>query len=265
MSAISFLITSSLGDPSLRFRIAEALSVICPVEELEAGVRVTTHCIYPSNGLVRVMVNGGVDSIVATDDGEALGEALAAGIEIDNADKLLRGFVQQRGLTIMNGVIRSPVTPMDAAPVSILHVANVAKDAAHWLYEHGGLSRRGDFRELLSRFLTTEFKEQVAETYISGASQKPHTFANVISFANGRRLIVDAVSNDASSINARLVANLDVRSANDPMINQRIVYDDAQPWSASDLKLLQIGATIVPFSKAQPVIQRVADELRTGA
>jgi hypothetical protein len=75
---------------------------------------------------------------------------------------------------------------------------------------------------------------------------------------------VDAASNDASSINARLVANLDVKATNDPMIDQRIIYDDTQSWNLADLNLLQLGATIVPFSKAQSVIQRIANELRTG-
>lgn len=262
MSALSFLTQSISEGASLRSCINASLNAICPVEDLEGGVRVTTHCIYPSNSLVRVIVNGGMESIVVSDDGEALGEALAAGIEIENADKLLRGFVQQRGLIISDGVIRSPVTSMDAAPVAILHVANVAKEAALWLYERGGLTRRSDFRELLSGFLMMEFKEQVAETRIPGASQKPHLFANVISFPNGRRFIVDAVSNDASSINARLVANMDVKATNDPSIDQRIVYDDAQPWSVADLNLLKLGATIVPFSQAQAVIQRIAKELR---
>ena len=76
---------------------------------------------------------------------------------------------------------------------------------------------------------------------------------------------MDAVSNDASSINARLVANLDVKATNDPMIDQRIVYDDAQRWTAADLNLLQVGATIVPFSQSKHVIPRIADQLRMGA
>jgi len=264
MSTISYVTTLNDGEPSLRFRLRACLSATCPIEDLESGVLITTHCMYPSNGLVRVIVNAGLKSIVVSDGGEALGEALAAGVEINDPDKLLRNFVRHRGLEIKNGVICSSVTPIEAAPVAILHVANVAKEVAHWLYDHGGLRRKADFRELLSNFLANEFKQQVAETKLLGASHKAHTFANVISFANGRRFIVDAVSNDASSINARLVANLDVKANHDPMIDQRIIYDDTQSWSAADLKLLQNGASVVPFSKAQPVIQRIAHELRTG-
>ena len=98
-----------------------------------------------------------------------------------------------------------------------------------------------------------------------GASNKAHRFANVISFANGRKFIVDAVANEASSINSRVIANLDVKSVNDPTIEQRIVYDDEEPWSAADLNLLQVGATIIPFSRANDVIRRIADRTRTAA
>ncbi len=46
--------------------------------------------------------------------------------------------------------------------------------------------------------------------------------------------------------------------ANDPLIDQLIVYDDQQEWSSSDLKLLQIAAPTVPFSMAEREIVRRA-------
>jgi hypothetical protein len=149
--------------------------------------------------------------------------------------------------------------PISAAPLAVLLVANGAKEAAQWLYGHQKLKRDRDFKLLLSRFLRSEFDNRVSETRIVGASDKSHKFANVISFANGQMLIVDAVSNDPQSINSRVVANLDVKTKKDPRISQRIVYDDGQKWSTADLNLLNVGATVVPFSKAQNVIQRVAE------
>jgi hypothetical protein len=71
-------------------------------------------------------------------------------------------------------------------------------------------------------------------------------------------LIIDTVTKDASSINARVVANLDVRAANDEGITQRIVYDEDEGWAPSDLNLLQVGATPVAFSRSLEVIERVA-------
>jgi hypothetical protein len=264
MSMVS-LATDGLRAPSLLTRVESALRETNSIAANDDGVRVTTQCMYPSNGLVRVTIRGGLETIVASDEGEALGEALAAGIEIADPDRLLRGFVKQQGLMLSKGIIHTPKVPIEAASVAILHVANAAKDAANWLYEHNRIKRTRDFRKLLSAFLADTFSDQVAETRIVGASNKPHKFANVISFANGRKFIVDAVANDASSINSRVVANLDIKSVNDPKIEQRIVYDDAEPWSSADLNLLQVGATIVPFSRATDVIRRIADRTRTAA
>jgi hypothetical protein len=76
--------------------------------------------------------------------------------------------------------------------------------------------------------------------------------------ANVRRLIVDPAVHDISSINARVVANLDVRAVNDPLLEQRIIYDDEEHWTPADLNLLQVGATVVPFSRSSEVIRRLA-------
>ena len=225
----------------VRALLENGLRTIFRVEEIEGSLRVTTHCLYPSNGFVRVTFRGGVRSMVASDEGEALGEALAAGIELREPDKILGPFVRARGLFLKNGTILTDSFPADAAPVALSHVANAAKEAAYWLYEHGGLKRKRDFRTLLHSFLTENFREQVAEARLLGKSHKLHRFSNVISFANGRRLIVDAASNDPSSINARVVANLDVKALNDPTIKQRIIFDDDERWTSADLSLLQVG------------------------
>ena len=56
--------------------------------------------------------------------------------------------------------------------------------------------------------------------------------------ARRSKLLIDPVVNDASSINARLVSNLDVRMNENPQISQLIVFDDRLKWKSSDLKLL---------------------------
>jgi hypothetical protein len=263
--SVSSVVPGESASEEFRLRVDVGLRSIFKLEEMVDGLRVTTTCLYPSNGLVRVALRGGIESLVASDDGEALGEAAAAGIEIIDPDKLLRVFVRQRGLILRNGVIMTDAVPTKAAAVVVAHVANTAKEAATWLYEHGGVKRRLDFRKLLAAFLEDTFRDQVAETRLVGASNKAHRFANVVSFSNGRKLIIDAVANDPSSINARVVANLDVRANKNLRVVQRIVYDDFERWTASDLNLLQVGATIVPFSSAKEVIKRVANETREAA
>jgi hypothetical protein len=238
--------------------VAREMGNISAVAAVPDGVRVTTHCMYPSNGLVRVFVRGGAETIVASDDGEAVGEALGAGIMLREPDKVLRSVVKSQGLQIHNGIIHTPRVDLETAGLAILLVANAAKEAAQWLYDHHKIKRDRDFRKLLGDFLRTTFSEQVAPTKIVGASNTPHNFASVISFANGRKLIIDPVIHDPTSINSRVVANLDVRNMKNPRIDQRIVYDDEERWSAADLNLLNVGATVVAFSQARDVINRVA-------
>lgn len=235
------------------------------VETIDDGLRVTTHCMYPSNGLVRVTLRGGRETIMATDEGEAVGEALAAGLVIHRPDGLLRHLFRDQGLYISNGVIHSPQLPLKDANIAIVQVANAAKDAANWLYQNTRVKKSRDFARLLSEYLEKTFEERLShKRRIVGKSNKLHKFDNVISLPNEGIFIVDPVRNEASSINARVVANLDVRALDNPKIFQRIVYDDDDDWSASNLNLLQVGATVVPFSRAREVISRVATDPARG-
>ena len=235
-------------------------------EVTDDGVRITTHCMYPSNGLVRVYVKAGAETIVVSDEGEAIGEALAAGLDVSEAGRLARHVVAEQGLSLNHGIIHTPLLPLEAMPAAIPMVANAAKDVASWLYGHKKIQRGHDFRKLLSDYLARTFEDRfIRGEKIIGASNKAHEFANVVLFPNGNRLIVDPVARDASSINARVVANLDIRSNKNPTIEQRIVYDDADAWSSADLNLLSVGAPVVKFSNAAEVIARISARTMAAA
>lgn len=246
--------------PDIAELVGEGLSRLASIVRVSDGIRVTTHCMYPSNGLVQVTVRGGNETFVASDDGGAFNEAISAGIAVrDYHSKSLWPLIRDQGLLMKNGVIYTPHLPIETAPIAVLHVANASQEIANWFFEHSRIKRPRDFRVLLGEFLKNSFDERVQPAVIVGHSNKAHKFANVIGLHGGRRLIVDPVSHDASSINARVVANLDVKATNDPTLEQRIVYDDEEAWSAADLNLLHVGATAVPFSRSAEVIKRIAD------
>jgi len=254
-----------MGEPDLAFLIESGLREIASITYAIDGVRITTHCMYPSNGLVQVTVRGGVETVVVSDEGGALGEALSAGIPIRDYNRTLSYLIKDQGLSIKDGVIFTPRIPLAAAPVAILHVANASQEVARWLYDHMKVKRTRDFRIALADFLKRTFDDRVSHNaIIVGHSNKPHKFANVVSFASGKRLIIDPVAHEASSINARVVANLDVKANNDPLIEQRIVYDDEEDWTAADLNLLQVGAYAIPFSKSEEVIGRFAANVQVA-
>jgi hypothetical protein len=252
---MSFLSTAA-NIPEIIKRGLDEIAIIKPVRD---GFRVTTHCMYPSNGLVQVTVRGGSRLIIASDEGGAVDEAMSAGIPVKDYTRNVAHLVRDHGLLIKNGIVFTPEMPLDAAPLAVLLVANASQEIARWLYDHTKVKRDRDFRALLADFLKRRFDDRVThDTVIFGKSNKGHKFANVINLPTGRRLIIDPVSNESSSINARVVANLDVKASEDGALEQRIVYDDEERWTPADLNLLQVGANVVPFSRSSEVIDRIA-------
>lgn len=245
---------------SLLQTVRTHMEKISRIENADDGVRVTTHCLYPSNAFVQVTVRGGVESCVVSDDGRALAEIESEGVDVRRPDALLLHLVSPHGLRMKAGVISSEPVPLDRVALAVSLVANTSKDVANWLYDHSKIRRDGNFKQVVRKFLNEMFEDRVHhDEKIVGESNKTHKFENVIVLREDRRLIIDAVSNDPSSINARVVANLDVRTAKHAHLVQRIVYDDTQPWAPADLNLLQVGARVVPFSGSRDVIEKLAN------
>ena len=93
---------------------------------------------------------------------------------------------------------------------------------------------------------------------IVGQSNKPHHFGHTVILSGDRKLLIDTVINDSSSINAKVIANIDVKMLNNPSLMQHIIYDDTAGWKSSDLKLLEMGANPLPFSRAESIIPALA-------
>lgn len=238
--------------------IRKALDQVLIARATSDHVRVSTHCMYPSNAMVTVAVRGGRAEFVVSDEGGAISEIAGSGFRDRISDRQIRNMVKRQGLKVEKGVIFSPVVSMEALPAAIILVANASKELADWGMGHLRMAVTRDFKQALTDLLEKHFHEALKTQKIVGHSNKQHTFANVIFLPGEKRLVVDAVVNDGSSINARLASNLDVKMANDPLIKQLIVYDDEQDWSSSDLNLLGFAARTVPFSMAEREIVRLA-------
>jgi hypothetical protein len=239
--------------------IAERLCRMVAATAIDDGVRVSTHVLYPSNGAVTVTVRGGTFSFVVSDDGGALTEILSAGLKVPISDRQISARVRSQGLHVSRGVILSPQVIDSAIEAAIVLVANASGDFARWALEHFRFGVQRDFRGDLDHLLGNYFHDNLKrDTPIIGASTKLHKFNYVIYLDGERRLLVDPVINDHSSISSRVIANLDVRNVHDTRIDQLIVYDDRIRWAGSDLKLLELGARTVPFSHAEPEIRRLA-------
>lgn len=225
----------------------------------ESGfVRVVTQCMYPSNGYVQVAVRAGENTFVVSDEGGAIEEIVSAGATLTNPDRMVAPLLRPMGLRISKGVISAPACGPSDIAYSISVVANASRTVADWLFSHARIRPHSNFKEVVSNYLAATFAENVKQEVIVGTSNKPHKFDNVI-FLGDRRVIVDAVVHDSSSINAKVVSNLDVKSAGLANVEQKIIYDDTDDWSAQDLSVLAIsGASLVRFSQAPKVFERIA-------
>ena len=239
-------------------QLREELNRIAAWTPTEDGARVTTHCMYPSNGLVDVVVRVGRHSAVVSDDGGAMSEAMSAGINISPNDLAASApsFVTRSRDQERHYFRSASAACRGAGYYSACRKRG--QDVAAWRYDHAKVKRHRDFRKALGDLLSRTFEERLTRNAVVAGKRKQHTFANVIILPSEDLLIVDPVSREPSSINARVVSNLDVAQAENPKIRQRLVYDDEDEWTPQDLGLLGIvGVPIVPFSRSPQVIRRI--------
>ena len=228
---------------------------------MDDGVRVSTHVLYPSNGAVSVVVRGGEDTFLVSDEGGAVSNISSSGIPAVFSDRMIGAQIRTKGLRVHDGSIMSPMVSLDDVPSAIMTVANASRTIADWGLARFPFVTPRNFREDLSALLGRHFHDNLKnDEAVIGKSNKPHKFGHVIYLQGARKLLIDPVVNDASSINARLVSNLDVRMNENPQISQLIVFDDRLKWKSSDLKLLELGAQTLAFSHAEPEISRLAGE-----
>jgi hypothetical protein len=229
------------------------------IKEIEDGFRVATQVLYPSNSSVTVTVRGG-ENFIVSDDGGALHEISGTGRIDSPSDRRIRAIIKNFGLKVQDGAIISPQVPIDHVPAAILLVANASKAVTEWAYAHIRFKMNRNFKKDLEEVLQRHFHDNLkSNTPVVGESNKEYNFPHVIYLNDARKLLIDPVINDSSSINARVVANMDVRMRHDPKIQQMIVYDDRLDWNASDLRLLRVGTpNVVPFSAAEPQITNLA-------
>lgn len=228
------------------------------------GIAVPTHCLYPSNGIVNVFVIGGERKFQVSDGGGALEEFKGSGGSTYNDLSVIRSIAKAHGLEVSkSGAIHSSLVTAEQLVGTIVLVANASKEAAHALEIRIQAVPRKNFRELLASLIDAErahglFVDVSTQRTITGASTKSHKFDYDISLAGHKRLLLDTVVPEASSINSVLAANLDVKAAELDKTIQRIVYDDQDNWKSADLALLGLGAIVVPFRNLGPILNRLA-------
>jgi hypothetical protein len=236
-----------------------ALSAWPEARLIGSSVLVPTHCLYPSGGVVSVRVDGGVDTFGISDGAGAV-EVLegAGGHDMPNISRIVRSLAKRNNLLVdRQGAVYSPPVKKEDLVTTIVVVANASKQIAEHLLQHYRPHLDRNFRTQLDHFLKRRFGEKISSPVLAGA-RKPHRIDYLIPLGDNRRLALDAVVPDASSINSAIVAHIDLRDAKIVGLEQRLVFDDSAPWKAADLNLLRVGAAPVAFSRLPEIIGSLA-------
>jgi hypothetical protein len=231
--------------------IRDALAEFAICEETSEGIWVPTQCLYPSNAAVSVLITGGPNGCIVSDEGRAIQEIKMHGIEMpERAEIYLRPFYRPQGLRVIESKVCSPVVPADGLPAAIALVANASSLAAFWAVKTIRPHRRRDLREeLRSLFGARYSRERIREeVHLPGESGRLYKFEFRVELGS-RSLIVDGVFPDASAINTRTIAHLDLARTNNAALVQRMVYDERENWRAEDMRLLRLAAELVPLTQ----------------
>lgn len=224
----------------------------------ERGIRVPTHCLYPSNSVVSVVVHGSAGGFHVDDDGAALDE-LAQSINTNqDVIRSMTKVVRYYGLAVsQQGAIMSRVVQKCELETAVILVANASKAAEEHILNNVNAPRR-NLKSVIENILNLKFTNRWnANARLTGASNKSHMFDYLVNLNGGRQLVLDIVTPESTSINAAVVAHLDVSNAG-INVEQRIVYDDSVVWRASDIALMRVGARPVPFSSFQNSLDKLA-------
>jgi hypothetical protein len=221
---------------------------------------VPTMCLYPSNGIVSVYVDGASHEYVVHDGGGAFDQFHAMGWHDATPIGVMRRAVRHKGLEITEekAVIRRGVKPDELAGAISL-VANASRDAAEYLISTYRPVSRRPLSDQIETLLDLRFPSQwrKEETFV-GASNKTHRFDYVVTLHDDQKLLMDIVRPEASSINSVVVGHLDVKNAHPRGLVHRAVYDDQAKWSAENLSLIRVGAIPVPMSNARIALDQLA-------
>lgn len=250
--------------------ICRALGESAPCVSVGNAVAVPTHCLYPTNKAVSVLISGGPRECVVSDNGGALDELTACGLTefVTESFKLhVSSVCKGRGVRYSNGHIVSPPVPLEGLPTALAMVANTSSEVAHWGLRSLKPRRKRSLRSEISRILGHYFSaEQIlAQEHITGHSTRRYPIDWVIRMSSSAKVLIDMVLPEPSSINAKAIAHMDIRgishlpnSASEGHFETFLAYDDEDEWKSSDLSLLKMAGRLVPLKTFDRSISKLA-------
>lgn len=193
--------------------ISNALGEFGVCEETAQGLRVSTHCLYPSFEPVSVFVRRHGDSFIVHDAGGAATSIWHHGLDSSYIGRAFSKAAEAFGCHYSLQSIQVIVDDEDWLFSGIVSVANASSEAARRAVsktritsEHGLIKKTKRFLDNLSWSPETKL-----EHHVSGTSGKTHIFDLAV-FHNSSVGLIDAVVPHASSVAAKYLAFADTEN-----------------------------------------------------
>lgn len=230
---------------------ALAAGQVC--EQTPSGLKVQTHCLYPSFDQVDVFVVAHGDGFIVTDGGGAVASAWEHGRE--GLDRVLARASAKFGASTNGSVIEAKVPSADWLKNAILAVANASASAAEAAVERVvQTTEKAIADQILEALARVIPRASIAQDFEHrGQSGKKWRY-DFGATANDNLILVNAVAPHHSSISAKYVAFADTpEEAED--ISKIAVF--GRQLETADVALLQQVATLVPLRSVDRGLRKV--------
>lgn len=237
------------------------LRELSPCTETSEGVRVTTHCVYPSFEPVTVFVARLGEGFCVHDGGGGERAAWIHGRNRHLISKMLSRSADRYGIRELDSVLIANAANIDWLPAAILSVANASAAAANAAVEESTRTAQRDLDDRVSEILLRAVKPSSISRHFpfTGQSGKKHHFSFVIK-EHDHLLLLETVVPHHVSIAAKYVAFADTRFESHEGIERFAVYE--RKLEASDASLLHQVADLVPLVALDPGVKRVVGNWR---
>ncbi|WP_425062011.1 hypothetical protein [Pyruvatibacter mobilis] len=236
--------------------LKDALERLQSCDKTDDGVKVSTHCLYPSFEQVEVFVSKAGDGFRVHDGGAAGSIAWLHGRDERLTQRMLARFAARHHLTLKDQMILGVAQNSDWLPAVILAVANASAAAATAAVERSAAAAERNLGERIYSILCKSYdRKSIAREYeFFGRSGKRHRFDFALVGKHDHLLLIDTVTPHPMSIASKYVAFADAGAAHDGATSRFAVYD--RELGHDDISLLQQVAQLVPFKSLEPGVKR---------
>lgn len=244
-------------------QIQNILMEALPVRKVGAGVRIPTHCLYPTGQhVVLYLAKGQDERFTLTDDGQALSVVSDTGLnlskrQVTKTSETAAAF----GSSFAGGSFTVQGIDAGQIPAAVFALANLVQSWASDLILEHEAAKEIQLKERVQEKLEHIFAPTSLdrEFKILGESNTSYSFDYRVKLVSDRYMLIDVINNHGIAIASAFKRNYDVKKASNENYIQEGIIENQKSWKGEDLNLLHdVLDGIVPFESNLQALQKYA-------